>query len=94
MIYFKNEVGRVIYPKPLPFDITGYTITVYITKPDASIVTKSGTIVDAASGQISWTVASGNIDTVGEYFQQVKAVSGGTTRYGEAETFKVEAIIA
>ena len=95
-IHFKGESAKVIYPIPLPFDITGYTITVYVRKPDASLLTKTGTIVDAASGQISWVTdnSGANLSIVGEYISQVKAVSGSIIRYMEPETFKVDDTLA
>lgn len=89
-IYQKGEIGLVIPLTPLGEDITGSTITIYIRKPDTTVVTKSGTIVDAITGQVSWTTVSGNTDTNGEYIQQAKYVTGGVTKYGPMETFYVD----
>ncbi len=89
-IFFKDELGRDIRPSPLGYDITGYTITIYIRKPDTTNLTKSGTIVDATTGQVKYASTSGDLSLVGEYFTQVKAVSGGTTKYGPIESFYVE----
>lgn len=94
MIHYKGETGKVITPAPLGWDITGYTITVYVIKPDLSMLTKSGTIVDAGTGQVSWTTLSTDINAEGQYSQQVKAVNGTIVRYAPAELFSVESVLA
>lgn len=93
--YQKGEVGLVI-PLQLPLEenISGYTVTMYVRKPDGSTLTKSGTIVDSATGQVSWTTSGTDIGSVGEYIQQAKYVSGGTTKYGPMETFYVDDVLA
>jgi len=93
MPFYKGETARVITPKPFSFDITGYTITTYVRKPDATIVTKSGSIVDATTGQHSWTTASTDINAKGAYWSHSKAVSGSTVRYNEPEVFYVEDVL-
>lgn len=91
MTYFKGNKGIVVYPTPLQAVITGYTITVYITKPDATLVTKSGSVTSGTTGQTSWTTAATDMDIVGKYYQQVKAVSGSSViLYGPIEEFRVE----
>lgn len=92
MTVFKNET-RVLYPPPFDFDITGYTITTYLLRPDATTVTKSGTITDATTGQTSITTVSTDLNQTGQFVWQSKAVSGGTTRWAPAGDFYVEATI-
>lgn len=95
MIHYKGETGKVIQPSILGVDVTGCTITVYVLKPNGTtLLTKSGTIINASTGQVSWTTISTDIDTVGEYHSQVKTVNGGVTLYYPAETFKVDDVLA
>jgi hypothetical protein len=90
--YHKSELTRVISMTPLGTgtDISGYTITVYVRKPDATVLTKTGTLDDGPTNQVHWTALTTDLSLVGEYLMQAKAVSGGTTVYGPAETFYVE----
>ena len=93
MIYFKGEVNRDIRPTPLGFSISGMTVTINFQRPDGSAIAKTGAIVDAATGQTKYATTSSDtvLDTVGEWFMQVKVNNGSTTvRYGPIESFYVE----
>jgi hypothetical protein len=95
MIYFKGEVNRDINPSPLGFDITGTTVTIYFQRADGTKLTKTGTIVDATTGQVKYTTTAGDtvLDTVGEWIMQVKVnISTTTVKYGPIENFYVETL--
>lgn len=92
-VYHKGVVNEDIVPSPLGYDITGVTVTIYFLKPDGTTtVTKTGSIVDATTGQVKYTTAAaGDLDTVGEWQCQVKVnISTTTIKYGPVETFQVE----
>lgn len=97
MTFFKNEVGRVIRPSPLGFDISAYTISVLFQRPAGTTITKSGTAVDNTTGQVSYTTTTSDtvLDTLGEWLMQVKLTTGGgSALYGPLENFYVEEKIA
>lgn len=92
-IYHKGEVNRDIVPTPLGEDITGVTVVIYFMRPAGTVLTKTGSIVDATTGQIKYTTTAGDtvLDTVGEWQCQVKVnVSTTTVKYGPVEIFQVE----
>jgi hypothetical protein len=96
MIYFKGEVARDIKPSPLGpaiGDITGYTVTINFQRPAGTTITKTGAIVDAATGQVKYTTTASDtvLDTVGEWLMQVKVnLSTTNVYYGPVENFYVE----
>lgn len=47
-------------------DLTGYTITFYVIKPDGETVSTSGTITDAENGVISVTLSTQMLNTGGD----------------------------
>ncbi len=96
MVYFKDEVARDIVPSPLGFDITGTTVTIYFQNPAGTPLTKTGSIVDATTGQVKYTTTASDsvLASVGEWFMQVKVnISTTTVRYGPIENFYVESRI-
>lgn len=95
MAYHIGDIAVVIAGQPTTFSLAGATLTVYVLKPDGStVLTKSGTIVDATTGQWSWTTASGDFSDGGTYSVQLKAVTGGVTRYADPELLYVDGKIA
>lgn len=95
-IYHKGEVNRDIVPTPLGEDISGTTVTMYFSRPDGTTLTKTGAIVDAATGQVKYTTTAGDtvLDTAGEWQVQVKVnISTTTVKYGPVEVFQVEGTI-
>jgi len=93
MIYYKGEQNRDINPSPLGFDVTGMTISIIFYRPNLTTITKTGSIVDAATGQVKYTTTAADtvLDTLGEWMMQVKATNGTpTVKYGPLENFYVE----
>ena len=97
MAYHVGDVTSVVMT-PLPFAITGATLTVYVLKPDGTtLVTRSGadvSIIDGATGQYSWSAKAGDLSAAGQYIVQAKTVVGGVTRYGDPEIVVVDGVLA
>lgn len=64
-------------------DLTGYTVTAYIAPSSGAVFSRSCTLVTAASGDVSFSLANQHWGYIaGKPFRlQFKAVNGGTTRY-------------
>lgn len=97
MAYHVGDVLSVVMT-PLPFVITGATLTVYVLKPDGTtLVTKSGAdvaIIDGPTGQYSWAATAGVLNATGAYTVQAKTVNAGVTRYGDPEIVYVDGALA
>ena len=73
------------------FDISGYsTVLFYLSKPSGTKLTKTPTIVNAVTGELSYESISGDLDEVGEYsIQVVVTYPDGDTIKGEIDNFVV-----
>ncbi len=72
-------------------DISTYTTkTLYLTKPDASVLSKTMTFsTDGTNGYVQYTTVAGDLDQAGLYRVQVYLSKAGTTLYSDIGSFRV-----
>jgi len=70
-------------------NLTGYTVTLKVWAPGAASVKFTGAcaVTDAANGVCTYTVASGDFDTVGGYRAELELTKTGVVE--DTETFPV-----
>lgn len=65
--------------------ITGATITLEITRPDATTTSLAGTITSGTGGIVTFTPAAGTFNQAGWYYADLKIVfaAGAGTQHGD-----------
>jgi hypothetical protein len=65
-------------------DLTGSAIVVHIQRPDATVISRAGTIVGASAGTWSLALIAGDLTIRGTYYVEVEVTFSG----GKIETFR------
>lgn len=80
----KDENGAIV-------DISTATLQVWIRKPDLSVLTKTGTLVnDGTDGLMQYVTVSGDLDTAGKWaIQGFVEFSNGTEFHTDVHHFRV-----
>lgn len=89
-----NDVGTefrlTVLESGTAVNVSSATNYIKFSKPDNTVVTQSGTLyTDGTDGVITYTSASGDLDTVGTWRIQVLVDYGATEFYSDISTFKV-----
>jgi len=72
------------------WDLTGATIYFIFSKPDGTKITRDGFVRDGDTGKVGYATVSGDLDTVGTWKWQIKAVLvDGTVLFTEITKIKV-----
>ena len=72
------------------WDISGGTVTLYLKKPDGTLLTKGATLTSPTTGQADYICLTTDLDQDGDWVKQWKVVAGGLTMWTDEETFTVE----
>lgn len=91
-----NDVGTVFKYSILDEDSnvvdvsTASSINIYFKKPGYDTVSKSGTLyTDGTDGIVYYTIASGDLNVVGNWYTQVEIVISDTNWRSDIQTFNV-----
>jgi hypothetical protein len=89
-LVYKNSIG-INFQILTNFDLTGYSsLSWYLTKPSGTKLTKTPTVVDITTGELSYESISGDLDETGQYKSQTKATyADGDVIPSEIDTFMV-----
>lgn len=61
------------------WDITGATVTLYMRKPDGTLLTKTAAVTDGDAGVAEYTTSTTDLDVGGPWELTWKVVLGGVT---------------
>ena len=95
---YVGDVGTVFDlnadPNSTGLDLTGYTLKVEFLKPNGSSIERTAALKPASTSIVRYTIVSGDLDTAGTWYVQIKATLGGNTWSGETDSFTVYAAFA
>ena len=93
----KGDVGTKMLVTVTDCDVavdisTADYLSIFIKKPDGTILTRTGTLeTDGTDGKMHYVIVSGDLDVAGSYKLQGRVVfSGLSSYYTSTATFRVE----
>ena len=60
-VWKANDTLPELFASKPDLDLTGYTVTLHLRRPDGTTVTKTGVITDAAGGQFKFKFDAGDL---------------------------------
>lgn len=85
----RDSVGRLVTSGGTPWDLTGATVSLYLTDPAGLTVAHAATITDASTGEVVYTTAEEDLDGAGLWALTWGVRQSGLAVRTEPETFAV-----